>query len=55
MSHFSAVNDLLTRGVAAARDQDRQQARFYLEWVLREDPTTRQALRWWLGLDSFAS
>ena len=47
---FGATDELLVRGVAAARDDDRAQARFYLEWVLRDGPDTAQFVDAWYWL-----
>lgn len=47
---FGATDDLLVRGVAAARDGDREQARFYLEWVLRDVPDAAQSVDAWYWL-----
>ena len=44
------VRDLLVRGVAAAKANEKDQARFYLEWVLRREDKDREqavdALLW---------
>ncbi len=45
-----SVRDLLVHGIAAAKDGDKQDARRYLEWVLRLDPTTEQSIKAWLWL-----
>ncbi|MCZ7572848.1 MAG: hypothetical protein M5U01_30205 [Ardenticatenaceae bacterium] len=45
----ASARDLLVRGIAAARAKDQDEARFYLQWVLRTDATYDQradALRW---------
>lgn len=47
---FGATDELLVRGVAAARDGDRKEARFYLEWVLRDGPDTAQFVDAWYWL-----
>ena len=47
---FGATDELLVRGVAAARDGDREQARFYLEWVLRDGPDTAHFVEAWYWL-----
>jgi predicted RNA-binding Zn-ribbon protein involved in translation (DUF1610 family) len=39
-----SVRDLLVRGIAAAKANDEKEARFYLEWALRLDPTTEQTV-----------
>lgn len=46
----SYVRDLLTRGVAAAKAGDKEEARFYLEWLLITDPTDDQQMEAWLWL-----
>ncbi len=45
------VRDLLVRGIAAARANSREEARFYLEWVLRSDGNQEQRLEatYWLS------
>ena len=45
------ARDLLTRGVAAAKANDKQEARFYLEWVLRTKASKEeeQEARFWLS------
>jgi hypothetical protein len=45
-----AARDLLVRGIAAAKAKDKDQARFYLEWVLRTDADRHQKIRAWLWL-----
>ncbi|MFN8517237.1 MAG: hypothetical protein U0841_32645 [Chloroflexia bacterium] len=47
---FNATDELLLLGTGAARDGDREQARFYLEWVLRDDPTEVQVAEAWYWL-----
>ncbi|MBN1976428.1 MAG: hypothetical protein JW918_03405 [Anaerolineae bacterium] len=46
-----SVRDLLVRGIAAAKDGAKDDARRYLEWVMRLDPTLDQYLkaRLWLS------
>jgi predicted RNA-binding Zn-ribbon protein involved in translation (DUF1610 family) len=46
-----SVRDRLTRGVAAARAGDKEEARFYLEWVLRTDANHDQQVEahYWLA------
>ncbi len=39
-----SVRDLLVRGIAAAKANDKDEARFYLEWALRLDPSTDQTV-----------
>jgi len=45
------IRDLLVRGVAAAKAGDKKEARFYLEWVLRLEPTEEQRVKalFWLS------
>ena len=54
MSENEDTRSLLVRGVAAAKTndpRDKQEARFYLEWVLRlDDATTDQKAEAWLWL-----
>lgn len=45
-----SARDLLVRGVAAAKAGEKDQARFYLEWVLRTDSDRRQKMKAWLWL-----
>ncbi len=45
-----SARDLLVRGIAAAKARDKDQARFYLEWVLRTDSNRRQRIKAWLWL-----
>ena len=47
----SSARDLLIRGKAAAKAKDIDQARFYLEWVLRTDAARHQRIEawWWLS------
>ena len=45
-----SVSDLLIYGEAAARTGDREEARTYLEWVLRDDADFGQQARAWYGL-----
>src|SRR3954447_10885656 len=44
------ARDLLVHGVAAAIAKDADEARFYLEWVLRVDPDTEQETEAWYYL-----
>jgi DNA-directed RNA polymerase subunit RPC12/RpoP len=46
----NGARDLLTRGIAAAKANDEQEARFYLEWVLRTDASREQKAQAWLWL-----
>jgi DNA-directed RNA polymerase subunit RPC12/RpoP len=41
------ARQLLTQGVAAAKANDKEEAKFYLEWVLRTDSTRAQKIRAW--------
>lgn len=51
---FGATDELLVRGVGAARDGKREDARFYLEWALRDGPTTAQFVEAWYWLSRIA-
>ena len=46
-----SIRDLLVRGIAAAKAQDKDEARFFLEWVLRLDPPLEERLEalYWLS------
>jgi len=44
------ARDLLNRGIAAAKAKNKDEARFYLEWVLRTDATRQQRAQAWLWL-----
>lgn len=46
-----SVRDLLVRGIAAAKSNEKDQARLYLEWALRLDPSTEQTVdvNFWLS------
>lgn len=48
------ARDLLTRGIAAAKAKERDEARFYLEWVLRSDADPQQKAQAWLWLSEIA-
>jgi len=54
-----SVRDLLVRGVAAAKtgqERDKEEARFYLEWVLRSaDANSQQKATAWLWLSEIES
>jgi predicted nucleic acid-binding Zn-ribbon protein len=48
MADSESVRDLLVRGVAAAKGKSSQEARFFLEWVLRRDaPQDIHVDAWW--------
>ncbi len=49
------ARDLLVRGIAAAKAGDRAEARHYLEWALRQDPSSDQQIEAWLWLSEVAS
>ena len=51
---FNATDELLIRGTGAARDGDREQARFFLDWVLRDNPTLEQSATAWYWLSRIA-
>lgn len=47
----ASARDLLVRGIAAAKAREIEEARFYLEWVLRTDANRQQQIEawWWLS------
>jgi Zn finger protein HypA/HybF involved in hydrogenase expression len=47
----ASAQDLLVRGIAAAKAKDIDEARSYLEWVLRTDANRQQRIKawWWLS------
>jgi ribosomal protein S27AE len=45
-----SARDLLIRGIAAAKAKEKDEARFYLEWVLRTDADRQQRAQAWLWL-----
>ena len=47
-----SARDLLVRGVAAAKAGDKDEARFYLEKMLRLDPTPDQRADAWVWLSA---
>lgn len=49
-----SARDLLNRGIAAARAKDEDEARFYLDWVLRIDADREQKAQAWLWLSEIA-
>lgn len=48
------ARDLLVYGIAAAKAKDKDQARFYLEWVLRTDADRHQKIKAWLWLSEIS-
>ena len=48
------TRDLLVRGIAAAKAKDKDQARFYLEWVLRAEADRQQKVEAWLWLSEIS-
>jgi DNA-directed RNA polymerase subunit RPC12/RpoP len=50
----SNIRDLLRRGQAAAKAGDHDEAEFYLEWVLRSEPTADQIIDAWYSLSTVA-
>ena len=48
------ARDLLNRGIAAAKVEDKDEARFYLEWVLRTDADRQQKAQAWLWISEIA-
>ena len=49
-----SARDLLVRGIAAAKSREKDQARFYLEWVLRTDSDRQQKIKAWLWLSKIS-
>jgi DNA-directed RNA polymerase subunit RPC12/RpoP len=49
-----SARDLLVRGVAAAKAGEAQEARFFLEWVLRSEPTDDQRIEACLWLSDLS-
>jgi hypothetical protein len=49
-----SAHDLLVRGIAAAKAKDKSEARFYLEWVLRDEPDADQRMDAWLWLSEIS-
>jgi len=49
------ARDLLNRGIAAAKAKNKDEARFYLEWVLRKDATRQQKAQAWLWLSGITA
>jgi DNA-directed RNA polymerase subunit RPC12/RpoP len=48
------AHDLLVRGIAAAKAGERAEARHYLEWALRQEPSSDEQLEAWLWLSDVA-
>jgi DNA-directed RNA polymerase subunit RPC12/RpoP len=48
------ARDLLVRGIAAAKDGAKDEARFYLEWALRQNPSSEQCIKAWLWLSEIS-
>jgi predicted RNA-binding Zn-ribbon protein involved in translation (DUF1610 family) len=46
----NSAQDLLVRGIAAAKAKQKEEARFYLEWVTRSDGDRQQKAQAWLWL-----
>jgi predicted RNA-binding Zn-ribbon protein involved in translation (DUF1610 family) len=49
-----SARDLLVRGIAAAKAKDNDEARFYLEWVLRTDADRQEKIDAWLWLSQIS-
>lgn len=49
-----SARELLVRGIAAAKAGDKQEARFFLEWVLRTDADHEQLVDAWYYLSQIA-
>jgi hypothetical protein len=50
----SSARDLLVRGKAAAKAKESEEARFYLEWVLRTDANRHQKIEAWYWLSEIS-
>jgi len=48
------ARDLLVRGIAAAKAGERDEARHYLEWALRQEPSLDEQIEAWLWLSEVA-
>lgn len=48
------VHDLLVRGIAASKADEKTEARKYLEWALRLDPTCEQSIQAWYWLSEIS-
>ena len=48
------ARDLLIRGIAAAKAGERDEARHYLEWTLRQEPSSDEQIEAWLWLSEVA-
>jgi DNA-directed RNA polymerase subunit RPC12/RpoP len=48
------AGDLLVRGIAAAKAGERDEARHYLEWALRQEPSSDEQIEAWLWLSEVA-
>ena len=48
------ARDLLVHGIAAARARDKEEARYYLEWVLRTDSDYDEQADAWYWLSTVA-
>jgi len=51
----SSARDLLVRGKAAAKAKEIEEARFYLEWVLRTDANRHQKIEAWYWLSEISA
>jgi len=49
-----SASDLLARGIGAAKAREKDEARFYLEWVLRTDSDRDQKIKAWLALSEIS-
>jgi len=49
------AQDLLTRGIAAAKAGELKEARFFLEWVLTNNPDATQQMEAWLWLSEIST
>jgi DNA-directed RNA polymerase subunit RPC12/RpoP len=50
----NSARDLLVRGIAAAKAGEGDEARHYLEWALRQEPSSDQQIEAWLWLSQVA-
>jgi DNA-directed RNA polymerase subunit RPC12/RpoP len=49
-----SASDLLAHGIGAAKAKEKDEARFYLEWVLRSDGDPDQKIKAWLWLSEIS-
>lgn len=51
---FESVRDLLVRGIAAAKAGEKDEARFFLEWALRNEPPMPERIEAWLWMSQMS-